>query len=630
MKKRIIALVLCLTVAVAFVPAALAQPAEEQAPDTLGIQSRLQGEDAPIVFVTGIGQTHSYVLDDKGDNVLEYNGQEYRYSEKKNLFIWDTNAVLNHILTNPKSLFNTVATAAQLVASLLTGQFLLRSANLHQLAADLLYLNIVDENNKLPSNILTPIYNYPLSEYSEYELDRFYGTVPAKEQLAEYGNEKVFVYNFAPFGSMMNTVSGLNDFINNVVQKYYPDQKVILMPMSMGASVVRNYLANYSKQQDVKKVVSIVGCWNGSKVFTDLVEQRYADNSAEMFYTDLFSSMIGSPAGDLIEIFLHCYQKKFLTRLVNELLTAVCDEFVMKTPTMMAMIPADDYPRVRERYLTRPGYERILIEADRNYQSQLELPDMLQKLNKEQGIEFYFICAYNLSFGEVTNDYNIFKFLYSSARVNSDEIIQIESTTVGATALPVGYQFPQSYIDACKTPQYIDPTKSVDLSTAAFPSHCWLFSKQKHELEWNNTALKLAFALAKGEVTDVADCPDVFPQFNEGRNLKDLRRDYLPQMEEFIEKYDGSGQYADEVAKARDYITQAETMMDCTLNNMKKDNALIDEIAAFCHALYVLENGEEPEAKPTFGDKITPYIQDANHKIYGVFGTYGFLEKLFG
>ena len=116
---------------------------------------------------------------------------------------------------------------------------------------------------------------------------------------------------------MMNTVSGLNDFINNVVQKYYPDQKVILMPMSMGASVVRNYLANYSKQQDVKKVVSIVGCWNGSKVFTDLVEQRYADNSAEMFYTDLFSSMIGSPAGDLIEIFLHCYQKKFLTRLAR-------------------------------------------------------------------------------------------------------------------------------------------------------------------------------------------------------------------------------------------------------------------------------------------------------------------------
>ena len=154
MKKRIIALVLCLTVAVAFVPAALAQPAEEQAPDTLGIQSQLQGEDAPIVFVTGIGQTHSYVLDDKGDNVLEYNGQEYRYSEKKNLFIWDTNAVLNHILTNPKSLFNTVATAAQLVASLLTGQFLLRSANLHQLAADLLYLNIVDEAPCPPRNSL--------------------------------------------------------------------------------------------------------------------------------------------------------------------------------------------------------------------------------------------------------------------------------------------------------------------------------------------------------------------------------------------------------------------------------------------------------------------------------------------
>ncbi len=627
MKKRIIALLLCLTVALAFVPVAFAEPAEEPAPDTLGIQSQLQNEDAPIVFVTGIGQTHSYVLDDKGGNTLEYNGQEYRYSERKNLFIWDTKAVLTHIFTNPVSLFNTLATAAQLIGSLATGQFLLRSSNLHRLAADLLYLNIVDENCKLPENVLTPIYNYPLSEYSEYELDRFYGTVPAKEQLEEYGNEKVFVYNFAPFGSMTDTVAGLNTFINDVVQKYYPDQKVILMPMSMGASVVRNYLANYGRERDVKKVVSIVGCWNGSKIFTDLVEQRYADNSAEMFYTEMFSGLIGSPTGDIIEILLHLYKKEFLTRLVNELLIAVCDEFVMKTPTMMAMIPSDDYPRIRERYLTKPGYERVLLEADRNYQSQLELTDTLKKLNEEQGIEFYFISAYNLKFGEITGDYNIFKFLYSAARVNSDEIIHIESTTVGATSVPAGYQFPQSYIDACKTPEYIDPTKSVDLSTAAFPNHCWLFSKQKHELEWNNTALKLAFALAKGEVTDVADCPDVFPQFNEGRNLKDLRRDYLPQMEEFIDKYDGSGQYAEQVAKACDYITKAQAMMDCTINNIEKDDALMNEIAAFCHELYVLENGEEPEEKPS---KITPVIQDINHKIYGVFGTGGFLEKLFG
>ncbi len=622
MKKRIIALLLCLAMVAAFVPAAFAQPVEE-VQDNLGIQGQIVGEDAPIVFVTGIGQTHSYVLDDKGEEVLTYNGKDYRYNTRKNLFIWDTKAVLTHVFTNPTSLFNTLATATQLIASLVTGQYLLKSSNLHQLAKDLLYLNIVDKNNKLPSNVLTPIYNYPVSEYSKYEADRFYGTVPAQATLEEYGTNKVFCYNFAPFGSMTDTVSGLNDFINNTVQKYFPGQKVILMPMSMGASIVRNYLSTYADQQDVKKVVSIVGCWDGSKIFTDLVEQHYADNSAELFYTGLFSDLIGAPAGDIIEIFIHCYKKEFLRKLVDELLIAVCDEFVMKTPTMMTMIPSADYPRIRDRYLKQKGYENVLEEAEKNYRSQIGLKDNLKKLNEEQGIEFYFISGYNLNFGEITSDYNIFKFLYSAARVNSDEIIQIESTTVGGYGLPVGQTFPQSYIDACATPQYIDPTKSVDLSTAVFPSHCWLFNKQKHELEYDNTALKLAFALAKGDVTDVTDCPDVYPQFNEGRNLKDLTRDYLPKLEKFVKDYESNGDYAAYVSRANEYIRKANEMMDCTINNMAKDNALIDEIAAFCEELDVLINGEKPAPKE---DKVTPVIQDINHKIYEIFGTGGFME----
>ena len=56
----------------------------------------------------------------------------------------------------------------------------------------------------------------------------------------------------------------------------------------MGASVVSAYLYNYPDVADnhVRRVVSIVGCWQGSDIIYDLVTQNYVENSADLFYND--------------------------------------------------------------------------------------------------------------------------------------------------------------------------------------------------------------------------------------------------------------------------------------------------------------------------------------------------------
>ena len=686
--KKTIAVLLCIVItALSMMPSAFA--AKDETPvttvSTVEEALKLSGDTYPIVFVTGIGQTFSYYLDDASEKVMYLHGEEHHFSTMANLFLLDTEIteiigdafdtigdgnmtaeeaarVLTQLKNNKilKDNFGSVEAASnfalvvgQLVKTLLTGQYSVNYDNLCTLARNILKDNIIDENGNLPDYILPSTYECPISEFdvqpngedaSSYGKGRFYRDVPCREILQEIGEDKVFCYNYAPFGNLSKISAGLDHLINDVIlgeDGYFPDaEKVVLVPMSMGAAMVSQYLYNCEqagKDPHVARVVSVVGCWNGSDIMADLIERKYVENSKELFYTK-WPVVVGNnqTTGTILDVLMHLFHHENLSRLVTDVLGAICDELVLKSPSMLALIPCDRYDAIREAYLTRPGYENVLKELDAYHQVQLHLKDRMQMLNEKYGVEFYFISGYGLDLGggyetyDTSRDnYSFFSFLYSANKVNSDEIIPIQSTAPGTSYVIRGQKFSEDYMkkaEANGTAKYIDPfSQSIDLSTAYYPDHVWTFYQQVHQLDNNNTALKLAFKIATGEINSVNDCKDTFPQFNDSRDLRGINGD-LEAIEKKVEACKDDAQYAEIVAEANSYIAKANAIIDSTVNNRGEEEAFAKELKAFDSKFDKVIKGEDPNAvsEPSFWDKNGDEIMGAIDKVvYKVLNHWG-------
>lgn len=695
MKKALSVILSVILVVLMVVPASFAEEKDTTAMTANSVEEalKLSGNEYPIVFVTGIGQTFSYYLDDASEKTMYLHGEPHHFSTMANLFLLDTeitkiigdafsdlgegemsyedvvrvftqlknNKILMNAFGSRADRLNFIKVIDQIIRTYATNEYSINYDNLRQLAVSILKDNIIDENGKLPDYILPSTYECPVSEFdvnpdgteaSSFGKGRFYRDIPCREILAGIGEENVFCYNYAPFGNLTTISEGLDHLINDVIlgeDGYFPDaEKVVLIPMSMGAAMVSQYLYNCEqagKDPHVARVVSIVGCWDGSEIMADLIERKYVENSAEQFYTR-WSVVCGNntTTGAILDTVMRLFHHDNLSKLITDVLGAICDELILKSPSMLALIPSSRYEAIRETYLTRPGYENVLKQLDAYHQVQVNLKDRMAMLNEKYGIEFYFISGYGLDLGggfEAYNssrdNYSFFSFLYSSNKVNSDEIIPIQSTMPGTTWVKTGESFSEEYIaqaQAKGTDKYIDPfSQSIDISTSFYPDHSWAFNKQIHQLDNNNTALRLAFKIATGEINSVNDCTDTFPQFNDSRDLRSINGSVEWITDELIAKYGENADYTELVAEGKEYLKEAQKIIDSTINHRDEEEKFAQELAKFCSDAKKILKGEDPskQAEPGFWDKYGATILGTIDKVlYEVMGYLGFPDVSFG
>ena len=124
---------------------------------------------------------------------------------------------------------------------------------------------------------------------------------------------------------------------------------VVLVPMSMGASVVTAYMNEYPTvaENHIRRVVSIVGAWDGSDVVADLLMRKYCDNSADLFYNGLLSDLIGEPWGYVVNIALRLFPKHILRGFVDMALGAIATELFCSTPSLCNLIPVDKFDDIK-------------------------------------------------------------------------------------------------------------------------------------------------------------------------------------------------------------------------------------------------------------------------------------------
>ncbi len=587
--KKILAVLLCVVMAFSAMTAAFTVSAK--------------GDVTPVVFVPGIGQSQTYKYDDEGNEVASWNLLHVNTDfENYSLFDW----------------INFVKFVAEFIGSIALQKDIIPQSSIDNVFKILFADHLNDENGKPINNVSTPLYECPVSEYSEQALDIFNSRIPCESLLDEIGAENVYCYNYAIFSDAEQNAIGLNNFIENVVIKQTGADKVILVPMSMGASVVNNYLAHYPEAGRVAKVVSIVGAWNGSDVFADLMLADFDENAPAMVYTNLLGELgfVDPYIGSIINIAARILPKQELDYILYDIIDSLVRTLLIENTTFLALCPHERYPEFAEKYLQDEAYADIKAQTDAYAQAQANLKERLTYQQEKYGTEFYFISGYNLAFGD--EDYGFFKFFESYDTTNSDEIIQISSTAPGTSYVPAGSSFSAEYI--ADPSHNVSPDGSIDASTCYFEDTSWYFEGQKHELTDNNTALALGFDIALGKVNSVNDCKDKYPQFNESRFVRRLVKDYLPD----AKAIDITTLDADSAAKLTLAINNAEAMMARTINDRDADDAIIDALyntLVEINAVYDIypEKYQIPQADPTMDvvETILGIVSDALLKIFG-------------
>ncbi len=640
--KKVIAVILSviMLVSVAIVPSYADQPTVTTASS---LESAFaEGTNSLVVFVTGIGQSYSYLFDQSyvdqhGDKLQDYEVYGKLIAEGKYQSKWNLFNSFDEVFSNTGTIINIVTLVLELLGSAVLGTNIIIKPQVESLVRALFQFNLVDESGNANPRVVTPKYPMSVSEYPYATLEdgrveseaksRFYSSIPckdiAREKFGEDFEKYLYVFNYSAFSYTSKNVKEMKEFIDTILAsdnaKELGAKDVVLVPMSMGASVVTAYMDAYPTvaENHIRRVVSIVGAWDGSDVVADLLTRTYADNSADLFYNGIIGDLIGEPWGYVINLALRLFPKQTLRDFVDMALGAIATELLCATPSLCNLVPVDKYDSVKDLIKS----EVVRKEADAFQTAKKRLNNTMTDLEAE-GVTFSFISGYGLPFGAITSDYSAFGFMKSAASTNSDEIINIDSTAPGTSFVAAGTKFTDT------KGRELSPDGEIDISTTIRKDSSWFFYKQKHELEYNNVAIALAIELATGNVKTVADCDNLeedgyyFPQFNGARNTRNYIRYNLPDLERYCEENNYTL-----TADQQKVLDAADKMMANPICNPEADDPYLVAVEDMMVEIGIYD----APAELTTGDKIlNGVLKGANAIVNAVVGSKGYVDAIFG
>lgn len=605
----------------------------------------------PTIILPGISQSISYVADENGEPAKAENGAEL----SGGLLIIDTSNLASIILKN---------LAFPLVKALVTQRDEDKSFQnaVAKTISEVFSVQASDNEGNPISNLKTVEYKSSVEDMSQDDKDYFYRMIPMKHltegitdaTTGEYSSEPIldadllYLYAFPLIGDPMESARGLDEYIQ-FVKEDTGASKVNIVTVSLGGTILTAYmeLMAGTGYTDINKIVNVVSCLQGTDVMGDFYEREFKINDPEhpeyeeFFFNDFLPMVMEQNAdsktiGYLINIALKIFSKEVVYSLLSGAVDGIIDTLMLRCPQFWAMIPTDRYEDVKAKYNflweDADTYGVLTAKLDAFQNARLNLVDNLKEFNTT-GDRVNNVAGYNLSYAE--QDYNFFGAMRSSDVTNSDGIIDVDSTTLGATYAKAG--------SVLTGGARLSPDGSVDASTCAFPDNVWFFNEQYHEVGRNDVVLTLVGKILVGDIKSVNDDPDNFPQFNGNRNTRNITRWRLGDAELIITTYDaekgtaevysGDGTVTVNVSEATmNSLVSAYKDALNLINNTICESTEAEKITiALENALYRVSNdGNEPPVEDTTGEQVLEIIvKIVNDIVVRIFGTgYGFSEFL--
>lgn len=573
-------------------------------------------EPVPTIIIPGIGQSISYLADANGEPALNSNGEEL----SGGLLIIDSS-------TLPSILAGTVA--APLVTSLLAQADMGLSEAIYKTVQQVFSIQASNKSGKAINNLKIVEYNTPVSEMTQDDRDYFYRMIPMQSVAEQVGGEDyLYLFTFQLISDPFVSAARLNNYIQMVKEQRGCD-KVNIVTLSLGGTILTAYLEMYknTNYDDINKVVNVVSCLQGTDVMGDFYMRNF--NLDDHFFFQEFLPMVMkemngyATLGHLINVALKIFPRSVVEGILTAAVDGIIDTLMINCPQFWAMIPPDRFDDVIEKYnfiATDPEYSRIYATITRFQNARLNLDDNLLKLNSK-GVLVHNVCGYNLDY--TSQDYCFFGAMKSSLTTNSDAIIDIDSTSLGATYAIAGEVLPQDYI-ATRDPKYISPEGSLDVSTCLFPDNVWFFESQHHEVGRNDVVIKLIGNLIAGEINSTADKSDEYPQFNGNRNTRNITRWYLEEAETVFAEYaeDPTLYNEADIMELQGAYDEAQALLKTTICEPTSANAAKERMEyALCRV-----GVRDPEEDPSTQEALEIICAFLDETLYTVFGAEGFSD----
>ncbi len=542
---------------------------------------------SPVIVLPGINHSPTYLYDENDQPVMDGDSQ-----------VGGTLLILNTAALSAgpiiKAVFSILGTLV-----LQTNVGLDKVA--YDLVSDLFSIQKCDENGDHIENLKTQRWNHSLEHMTEDEIDWVYRMVPMQPLVDVIGEDHTYFFTFNLVGDPMDSADDLKEYIEMVKEQTGHDE-VTLLPVSLGGTILTAYLDKYG-HEGIDQIVNAVACLDGTDIVADFYAREWhlCDHYLyHDFFPKIFVESNDDPTlGYLINTLLHIFPRSGVDALLSGAMSGILDTMMINCPQFWAMIPSYRYDALAERYLSD---KPVLKErTDRFQQARLNLKKNILAA-VEDGVRVNSIAGANLDLGEQM--YTYFNIVASADKVNSDGIINLSSTTMGATGAPgektladIDYE-KNTY---CTNPDHnhVSPDNMVDASTAILPENTWIFLEQHQEVSNNDVVLNLAKAIILGEVKDVNDNPEKYPQFNGSCTTKYIRRWRLPDAYAILEK-EANGEItlsAEDKAELLAAIEEGEAIVNSTICDQAKVEASEDRLNAILHKVGAegYENIEEEE-----------------------------------
>lgn len=519
-------------------------------------------EHSPVIVLPGINHSPTYLYDENDNPVYDANGNHIGGT----LLILETENLLKNCL--PKLIFSLLATIA-----LQHSVFMEDVA--YEAASSAFVYQRCDNNGNHVENLKTREFG-SFATFSEDDLDWAYRMVPMKPLVDVIGEDHAYFFTFNLVGDPMESAQILDEYIQTVKEETGHD-KVTLLPVSLGGTILTAYLEQFG-HDDIDQIVNAVACLDGTDILADFMAREW-NLEDEYFYHEFIANIFVESndygtIGYLINLVLHILPRSGVDAILTGAMSGILDTLVLNCPQFWAMIPSYRYDALSARYLSDPAKAQLKAKTDAFQQARLNLKDNIL-VAVADGVKVDFISGSNLNFGEQM--YTYFGIVASADKVNTDGIINLSSTTLGATGAPNGQTLPEGYTQAYTNPEYpdysyISPDGRIDASTAILPDNTWIFLDQHHEVGNNDIVLNLAKAIILGEVEDVHSDPEKYPQYNYACNTKYVRRWRL------ADAYEVDQSTLTEEQKAQ--LNAAIALGEAAINATIADQELVDEADA--------------------------------------------------
>lgn len=256
----------------------------------------------------------------------------------------------------------------------------------------------------------------PLSEMPERVNGYVHKLVPINDLEKSIGAENIYFFAYNAFSSPFDTAKSLDGFIEEIKAKRGVE-KVSLLAFSMGGAVVTAYFDSYGSKNDIKKAFFLCAALEGSILQADIMN-RHIDKNEGYSLLGFISN------GDTVKAFKRALA--FTTwdvryRFLYRSLDSVTDRVFLNSPGMWALMPAEKYEGLADKFIADAAHSRLRELTDRFYEAQKNVRGLLSERQKN-GVEIHICAGYGLHIMPLS----------ASQELSTDGILPLSSASLGA------------------------------------------------------------------------------------------------------------------------------------------------------------------------------------------------------